>query len=865
MGWLKRLVTRTWVRVARWPVLFLLLALLVHVAVPSRYRLDVTLKADVPVNSHAEIFFSLDGRHFYPENSVPLIHRVERGQHVHIGRIYSPRRVTGLRIDPSNIAGVVQWYSLRLQGSNGAREYPGQALLSEAPVLDQLQVQSSSVESLSLVASGADPKLTLGVPAELVSHPDPERKQLRMRIAGFLALCALLAVALEVCRARTAVIGRALANGLTRVAGWFSDESTIVFSRAAMSVYAVLLALASLWVALGLHLSSIGVWDDLYTTEHVERSVHLGSPKHIRGDEWDVWTPWMLSQAQTGMKIDNPNIGDPGMPIVTGSPVGGPLMLAQPKFWGFVALDVEHGFSWYWAFKVFGLIAAVFTLLLLLTKGDVLVSLGGAVAVYGSSTVQWLFSGFVPEMVIGLSMAVLGTVYLLRARKVGGMLAGALAVALVIPNLLMHLYPPHLLPLAYLAVFLILGLLANRESLARFGERLLWRVPLMVLSLVLLCWLLALWYVATADAVRLVMNTAYPGKRFLLGGDLPLLHVFHGVFESWRIDEWPVPFPPTNQSEASRLWVLFPLVLAVIPVGHWFRPAHRVKASLLAYCMFVLIWTSAPLPEPLRLALAKAGWFLSTPWHSVFGMGLVSTLLVAMLVAERARGRLEVVSASHWVLPLAVFSVVLSYGLVLAGQDPEFFVLERILLASGVVAGVAWAVAKGQRAIYLGLMLLAALPTLHVNPLQNGLAQYLEKDIFAGAKGLSANGQWAVYGDTRVAQGFKAAGLNVLNGVHYAPRMQLVGILDADHRYNDVWNRYAHVELVSAPSGAAPSYKLLFADAYQLVLDVCGPHIRRLGVTHVAYSYPPSVAELRCLTPLQVSVADPTLSYFLLK
>jgi hypothetical protein len=377
--------------------------------------------------------------------------------------------------------------------------------------------------------------------------------------------------------------------------------------------------------------------------------------------------------------------------------------------------------------------------------------------------------------------------------------------------------------------------------------------------------LLAVWYLGTADAVLLVMNTVYPGKRFTLGGDLPLLQVFHGVFESWRVEEWPVPFPPTNQSEASRLWVLVPIALLVVPSRNWLKPAHRVKAALLAYCLLVLVWTSVPLPETVRMGLAKLGWFLSTPWHSVFGMGLASTLLVAMLVAERARGDLDVVSDSHWLLPSAVFSLVLSYGLVLAGMDPEFFVLGRIVMASAVVAGVAWSMVKGRRAIYLGLMILVALPTLHVNPLQNGLSQYLKKDIFAGAKWLAPEGQWAVYGDMRVAQGFKAAGLSVLNGVHYAPRMRLVDVLDADHRFNHVWNRYAHIELVSAPSGAAPSYKLIFADAYQIVLDVCGPHIRRLGVTHVAYSYPPSAAELRCLGPLEVPVADPTLFYFQLK
>ncbi|MFP8780604.1 hypothetical protein [Hydrogenophaga sp. RWCD_12] len=859
-------MARRWVRVLLTLLVFALLGAAAHRALPNRYVLDVELKADTPAGSSAQIYFSQDGKSFYPQNIVGMVRIFEAGQQSFVGRIYSRKPVKALRLDPVDRVGALEWHSLTMQGPGARLDLQGDALLARSPTLDQLELQSANPQRLSFLSTGVDAKVGLVVPPELVSQSDPNRKALRLEVFSALAGLCLLVLVLDLLKIRLSVLGRTVHGWAARMANWLSDEATIVFSAWAVMVYAVLLVLSVVWVALGLYQSSIGVWDEIYSTRPAERSISVGYPKEIRSDEWDVLTPWMLNQVQTGMKVDNPNMGAPAATILAGVPVDGPLMLAQPKYWGFELLDVEHGFSWYWAFKTFGMIAAVFTLLLALTRGDVVVSLAGAIALFGSSTVQWWFSGFAPEMIIGLSVAVVGSLYLLWGRKSGGMVFGAVSVALVVPNLLMHLYPPHLLPVGYLGVFLLGGLMLRPGALAGVLVRWRPRLVMMVMALVLMGWLVSVWYAATADTVRLVMNTVYPGKRFFLGGDLPLYLDFHGIFESWKIEEWPVPFPPTNQTKASRFWVLFPLVLLIVPVWHWLKPSYRVKVSLLAYCLLVLCWASAPLPAFVRLGLAHLGWSMSDPWDSAFGMGVASALLLAVMVAERARGELTVLRPSSWLLALVAFALVLSYGLSLASLDSEFFDINRILLASVVVSAVVWAVHRGNRWLYLGLMLMAAVPPLHVNPVQNGLRLYLDKDLFSNGRHLGGDGaMWAVYGDLRVAQGFKAEGLRVVNGTNYAPRMQVLDVLDPQKNGQDIWNRYAHVEYVSGKTGAEPSFDLVFPDHYQIALDVCGRHIRAIGVTHVAYTFAPSAAELSCLEPLQPPVSDGAVRYFRLK
>ncbi|MCB2016698.1 MAG: hypothetical protein KDF54_04205 [Hydrogenophaga sp.] len=836
---------------------------LVHRLVPHQYQLNVALEGDGPPDSGVLVYFSQDGANFYPQNLVGTTERLEGGRTTHLGVVLSRKPVKALRVDPVNRPGQFVWRALSLSCSGGeSAAFPGDALLALTPEFVQLTLTSASETALDLIATGEDAQVKFNLPPSLSCARDASREAFRRQLFGVIAGLAAVAVLLEVTGFVLSRFLRRVWRWCSRVADWISDDATVVFSPGAIVVYLLLGTAFVVFVGARLHFSSIGVWDGYYNTAPVERTVNLGSPKEIRSDEWNVLTPWMLNQVQTGMQVDNPNIGAPGSTLLAGVPVGGPLMLAQPKYWGFLWLDLERGFSWYWAFKAFGLVAAVFTLLLAFTRGDVPLSLAGAIGLLGSSMVQWWFSGFAPEMIIGLCVAVLGVTYLLRARKVGGILSGALMVSLVVPNLLMHLYPPHLLPLAYLGVFLTVAILLDADTWNCLRQRFAMRLALMAFAVAMGGWLVWRWYEGSAAAIALMMQTEYPGSRFYRGGDMPWPMNFHGVFESWRLDLSALPFPPSNPTKASRLWVLAPLVALVVPIRQLFARSNRLSLALIAYGLLVLCWSSIALPEAVRMGLAHLGWSSSAPWESAFGMGVASALLVVIVASGIADGRLVKRGMPSWLVGLMALALVGALGWRLSAIDPVFFTIERIALAGGMVGLLFFAVHAGRRWLFLGLTALAALPTFAVNPVQDGLRPFLEKDIFDSARSVGKNGRWAVFGDMRVAQGFKAAGLQVINGTQYLPVASTLDVLDPQQGAKHVWNRYAHVELASAPRGAVPSFDLLFPDHYRISLDVCGPVLRQLGVTHVVYAYAPSPEEAACLEPVSIPVTSPALRFY---
>lgn len=848
---------------ARWPVglrlsRFVLVGALLALGFgvgSNPYRLDAVLEASIPPTSMAQVFYSFDGLSYYPENNQILTRKVVDGKRTLVFHLRTGRPIKTIRLDLMNEAGAMSWAALTLHGSQGDWSLQGAQLSPKVHHLDQLRVLSADGNGLRLESTGKDPKLLVDVPSELTRLGPMQRAWAWLMALGEGALvAAVVEVALRLLR-RDHRFRRTVASGLNRIARAWSDPGVLVFPASAIGVYAVIFLLAVVWVGAKLHQSSVGIWDFMYPPEHVERLVSLGSAKPIRSDEWGTLTPWILNQAQTGMKNDNANIGAPGSPMLAGAPVLSPVMLAQPKYWGFVLLDIERGFSWYWAYKSFGLVAAFFTLLLLLTRGDTVVSLAGALGVYGASYVQWWYSSVPSEVISGFAMSVVGTVYLLQARGTKSMVFGAVLAALSIPNLLLQLYPPFLLQMAYLAAFLLVALLVNQDALERFRFAQKQRWLVMGLSVVIVALLVGSWYLQVRDAAQVMMNTAYPGKRQNLGGDYPWYAIFYGVFESWKIDDSVTPFPPVNPSEASTFWILFPLLAFLVPWRQWRHPTLRSVTALMAYCLLLVVWTSVPLPHLVSSTLAAMGWSLVPAFRTQIGFAVASALMMGMLVAATARGELKLVRIPGVWLALLLALIVAVYGKYLQTLDPVFFSNGRIALGAGVVGLLMFATHGGRRWLFLALMVLVALPTMYVNPIQSGLDPYLNKRSFQLAKqvGGESKDKWAVFGDQILAQGYRAVGLQVINGTYYSPRADLLERLDPDAQYKDVWNRYAHVELASGEANSPPRFDLKYADHYKIFLDVCGAHIRAAGVTHVAYTYAPSARELTCLEPLVVN------------
>jgi len=145
------------------------------------------------------------------------------------------------------------------------------------------------------------------------------------------------------------------------------------------------------------------MWRNLLTEPGIARGLILSSPKHLRVDEWAIWTPAMLSQARQNppFPIENPSLGAGGAPLLMSVPVAYYTTFFRPQLWGFFVFDFEHRFSFYWCTKVFGLLLAVAWALRQIGVRSYLLAIFGAIWVLFSSYVQWWFSspGMLPEMI----------------------------------------------------------------------------------------------------------------------------------------------------------------------------------------------------------------------------------------------------------------------------------------------------------------------------------------------------------------------------------------------------------------------------------------------------------------------------------
>lgn len=831
----------------------LLVGGIILVFFPVRAWLLVELELDAGGATVLELHYASASRPYSPTRRTAL--PVQGGTHSYAARIESRRGISRVRFDLGASRAEFRLGSIALMTPRGRRTFSGPALREAMTGLHELQLLRAPEGTNRVRATGQDPFFELEVPPELRGEPRAT-SFLRALAATLLAVGAwLLLEWIGGARSLSVV----LKSKLAALGGALTGERTIRFTSTSVGMLLLTAIAAVAFVALKLHLSSIGIWESMYPAQPVAQLIDLGHPRPIRSDEWNTQTPWVLNQVKRGLPLENGNVGGERAPLLTAVPVAHITHLVQPKFWGFTVFGMERGFSWWWAYKVFGLCASFFLLLLIVTRGDALVSAAGAAWVYGSSFVQWWFSSHLPEILIAFAMIVVGSYYLAQSQRTRGIVFGSVVLALFIPNLVLHLYPPFIIPLAYMGVLILIGLGLQPRRLEWASERLAARGAAASAALIVAGAVVAYWVMDGWSTIQLMLETVYPGHRRELGGDYSPLVALYGYFEGLRLGEAPLPLRNTNASEASSFVLLFPLLLLLIPLRDLMQRQNRLLGVLVLFCWFVLVWMVGPLPGPVREVLASAGWAFTSPGRAVLALGVASILAATVAVAGRARGDLRVYPVPSGIVAALVATGVGGLGLMLRDTQPEFFTSWRIAAGAVLAGAFALAITKGNRALFVACVLGAIAPGLTVNPLTSGLAPILEKPILQAARLATRHpdeSKWAVIGDFVFAQGLKAHGLAVLNGSHFAPNARLTQVLDPAGKYEQIWNRYAHVTLLSDPGRSSPRIELFNPDHYAVYLDICSGYLPDLGVAYLAYTSPPPVRDQNCLERLSGDAAS---------
>lgn len=850
LGWIRNLSVNALILRASLAGVTALVAGVLHV--PSQSPLNLSFEMASTTGTNGEVFFTSE-RSAYTQDQSKQFPIVADGSW-HAYRITLPPKqvVDSVRLDPGNGKGKVAIRLLGLEEDGDVQRLHGATLVGALGLMHDMQVQSGQTE-LTLISAGGDPYFEVKLPRRMGTTGDAMGPA-DLAALGIVALLSWLLLELLATRLSGLLrLPRPMLRMTQRISTIVSDDLVLRFDTPMILVFTAIACSAALYVALGLNQTSLGIWETAYPAHPVEQSIDLGTAKRIRSDEWMVQTPWVLNQVLNGSPVSNPNVGGESAPLLSSMPVGDAIALPQLKYAGFHFLGLDRGVSWSWAYKSFALAWSFLWLLLVLTRGNLPASLLGAGWIYFSSYTQWWFSSNLPEIMIAFALGVTGAIYALRSVRRTHVAMGCVLIFYAAANLALNLYPPFIVPLAYLGIAILCGYLVANGYPGR-SQHLHFRIVAIAATTALVAAYGYTFIGMASDSIQAMLGTVYPGKRISASGGVSIVKGFYGFYEVFRSGELDLPMRPTNASEASSFVLLWPMVLLLIPVRTLFHRENALLLACVSFCIVASLWMLLSMPSYLQWLMQKAGWSLVTPKRTIMALGVGSVLACTVLFSsmqERNDGDKGITGGRILAL-VAAFIGVLVLGWKLHQIDQQFFSWKILLIGTGAAGLAAAGIALGRTCFLVAGLVIYALPTFGINPLVSGISSISQKPILmaAASHGKQHDDKWLAVGDKYFAQGLKAHGLNVFGGAQFLPDRRSLSVLDPSGRYQDIWNRYAIVQVISNPHSHAAAFRKTRGDQYSITLNVCGEELRRIGITHVAYTVQVPAEDLACLARL---------------
>ena len=638
-------------------------------------------------------------------------------------------------------------------------------------------------------------------------------------------------------------------------------NNLIVFNLKTKLFLLLLIALYFFLSFFKIHTSSIGNWE-LAMGEPEAESVIAGKPRNIRVDEWMVSTPAVIGQYNVGMPLSNMADGAGNAPVVYGFPVKDMTSFLRPAQWSYFIFNVETAFAFSWNFNIFFFLISMFLLFMLLTKNNFWVSVTGAIFIFLSSAVQW-WSYLIASEMIYLNGVIIALIYLLYSKNLLRLVISGIIFLLSVSGIFFNLYPPFQVPLVYLYLLIFIGFILQRNNLIAIKEDLLAK-GFVFLGVLIVFGIFAFhYYTIVKDTYSLVLNTAYPGKRFSTGGGLISGKLFSGFFGIYLSDT-NIPSHWINICEESNFIMFFPIIFYVVILQY--IKSRKVDPLLFCLSIFVcigLIFVLAGLPS----FLSKASLLSMSPSYRALPiLGAGNAVLLFCYLGNQEIGRGEKFGWMEFgILTVAVFMFMSTVCSNINNVTSNFFSTQQVITVTILMVACYLAIRyKNFRFVLpVACLILLALNISNaaVHPITSGLSSVLENPLVQKSKEVYEKdplSKWVVFG-AQPTQGsnwanlIKANGINVLNGVKWVPELKDMAAIDSTADPS-IYNRYAHVDMQSFVNGDdLVRFKLTANDAFSISIDPCSPRLQKLGVRYFAFTYKPNAAEVRCMTPVDTS------------
>jgi len=580
--------------------------------------------------------------------------------------------------------------------------------------------------------------------------------------------------------------------------------------------YLIGLLIFAILVLLKLHGSSIGMWNS-YLGQPNSDNLIMGKERAIRSDEWLVQTPYLLSQNLTAEPLEYSNHlirSDGQNMVIANAPTLTFETLGKPFYWGFLFLNKDYAISWFYFSKLILLILLSYEISMILTNRNTKISLLGALWISFSAPIQWWYTtgAGVVELIIYSQGIIVSIYYLLQQSKIRNRILLSVLTLLSTIGFVFTIYPALQVPLGFLVISFVIGLLLNQGIKNIAFTKLEWFIYIGYIFIISI--LVVNFLKNSLIDIQLVLNTVYPGDRVVSGGQMKFSDL------QLYLVSFLLPFKDINymnNSESSSFVNFLPIVVfGIITAFSKINENKRIVIPIIIYLLFQLSWLFIPYPE----WVGKLTLFSFVPEIRLAGItfGLTALYLTLWFISETVKVR---PFSNNKVL---VCIIVMLFFLIISVSDPNIkeYLGWLSLPVVAVFLLISFFILRGMtKSIIVSLALLVVCSGVIVNPIVQGTGAIYDRDISEKIQKINESdpdAKWITLDNPLLGQYLLALGSKTFNSVHFYPDLNMWRKIDRIGKYEEIYNRYAHVNIHLTTESS--SFELTSPDSFTANINI---------------------------------------------
>ena len=567
-----------------------------------------------------------------------------------------------------------------------------------------------------------------------------------------------------------------------------------------------------------------------------EKNTVMGISRMIRSDEWAVFSPMTWSQYKNpegAFQYFNSLIRAESTDVFLeyGLPVSSIVQIYKPFQIGYLFLPVAKGMAFYWCSRFIALFMVSFEFGRKITKDDRKLSIGYAFLISFAPCVQWWFAinGFV-EMLFFFQLSLICFNQYLICNNFRRRAVYAGIVTICAGGYILTMYPAWMIPLAYVLLGCLIAVFRIRTKEKRTVRPQKKDIAVIVLCILFFAGTMLYIFIQSKDTIKVIMSTVYPGKRLSTGGGI-LSPFFEYFSDIWYVIKDNAP--RGNTCEASFFMCLFPMGYYLL-----IRNCKKTKTidpfSLLLgmTSLFIFLYSATGFPEFIaKITLMR----YTEPNRAHVIAGFAQVILLIREMSKEKEGA-KTGSVEHIVLPLVFTGI----GFYLAlNENPEYYTPVMTVITMVLFTFLFFGAVNYQERIktcWISMIIIVSLFSgLLVNPVRAG-----EEDIQAipelkMAKQIAEDDPeaiWMIEGaGFPLNNALLLEGIKTINTTNIYPDIPKWRQIDKENYFVDVYNRYAHIQMIYTEQIPDEKFALLFPDSYQVFVNLSD--IKALNIKYV--------------------------------